>query len=105
MSWRRLILVAAFGVLIACNQGAPYAFRLMVPPAWGQYLPYWFWEKREVFHDFMECNAWRAAVRLAALDGRRTYTETEWQSLPGTARDHLRREWERERHAECVPLR
>ena len=99
VSWRRLIVVAAFGVLIACNQGAPYAFRLMVPPHGGQYLPYWFWEEREVFHDFKECTTWRDDWRVL----HKWYTA--WQSLPVTDRENVRRELERKRHAECVPLR
>lgn len=95
--WRRLIVVAAFGVLMACDQGAPYAFRLMIPPYRGQYLPYRFWEERRVFQNFKNCLDERDAQRVGA------FHEFELRKLIEEGR--LQREQARARYAECVPLR
>lgn len=97
MWWRRLIVVAAFGVLMACDQGAPYAFRLMIPPYRGQYLPYRFWEERRVFENFKNCLDERDAQRVGA------FHEFELRKLIEEGK--LQREQARARYAECVPLR
>lgn len=97
----RLILIVTWLALASCNQGPPYAFRLMIPPSahpWAIYSPYWFWEENGTFDTFKDCEVARGSWH----SGSRPQTEDlRGQPFPQPIRDELWRKW----HSQCVPVR
>ncbi len=93
---RRFLVPLSFLVLLGCNQGTPYAFRLMIPPTAARLgiwlLPYWFWQEYDVYDTFKGCDYERR--QLHSLPER-------WASL---SREE-QQSWERRIFAQCVPIR
>lgn len=87
-------LLACFFLVAGCNQGTPYAFRLMIPPSTvslkeslASLLPFWFWEEVDRFETWQNCESRQIMVSIA-----------NW---PEKAHLKLAR---RSRAAQCVPL-
>lgn len=119
----RVVFVLALLILSACNQGPPYAFRLMIPPKGlaakiGSYVPYWFWEEWATFETFGTCEESRKKVVEGASpdangqwpsahvssSGRTVVIPRSWTGGAEPTRE-ARAVLARVRSARCVPLR
>jgi hypothetical protein len=93
---RFVILLSLLAVLVACNQGAPYAFRLMTPPSSNIFstwlVPYWLWQEHGILDTFRACEEERR---------RLVYIPPDWESLPRKEQESLKRRM----LAQCVPVR